>query len=250
MAPLPLILTALIGALAACVNTLAGGGSFLVIAALVEGLGVNARIANGTLRVGVLVQTSTAVLGFWRRGVSSFSTTARLAPTTALGALGGAVLATRLSAAFLRPLFGGLLWAWAGLLLLRPRSFSAPSESAPARQAGPLAAAIALLIGLYGGLVQAGVGFPLMALLVPYLRVDPVRANSVKVSLVLCYTIATVPIFSAAHGIDWKLAAALAAGQLLGALAGVHLQIWRGAALVRWALALTLLGGGAAMLLR
>ena len=105
-----------------------------------------------------------------------------------------------------------------------------------------------MAIGAYGGFLQAGVGFPLLALLVPGLGYPAVRANAIKVAVVLVFTIAALPLFAVAGQIAWREGLALALGTMIGGWLGAHLQLRAGAGLVRWAVLVMVLIGGITLL--
>ncbi len=239
-----LALLAFGAAAAGVVNTLAGGGSLLVIPLLVA-LGLPPTVVNGTLRVAVVVQNASALATFHLRGEREYGVVARLALPMMIGAGLGSFLATRISDAWLQPVFGALIVVWAIVLTVRPGGFvSAPTEVAPVR---PLSLLLALVVGVYGGLLQLGVGFPLLALLTAHLGYGAVRANGIKVALVLVYTLVALPVFVLADQVAWREGGALAVGSLVGGWLGTRLQIHRGAILVRWAVVIMAVASGVAM---
>lgn len=241
--PAALVLT---GVLSGVLNTLAGGGSFLVLPLLIA-LGLPPGVANATSRIGVLAQGTAATLTFARDEALRAGLVVRLAGPMCAGALAGAWLATRTSDAVLRPLIGVVLLAWALVLTFRPgRMLTPPPEPRPP---GPLAYVFAVLIGAYGGFLQAGVGFPLIALFVSHLGHDLLRANAAKVALVFIYTLLAVAVFAAAGQIDWPRALQLAAGMTLGGWLGARLHLRAGAPLVRWAIVVMVAVSGIALLL-
>lgn len=235
----------LAGTFAGIINSMAGGGSFLTIPVLMM-IGIPLPTVNGTIRVGVLTQNLVGVTTFHRRGIREYGAAFRLLPAVAVGALAGALLATRMEDALLRPVFGAAFLAWAILLAFRPNRFVNPPEKP--RPIGAAAHALALGVGLYGGFLQAGVGFPLLALLVMYLGYDPVRANAIKFLLVGLYTVVALPVFVVAGEVAWVEAGALAVGTMLGAWIGARWQIEKGAGLVRWFVLIAVAVAGAAML--
>ena len=89
-----LVVLAIAGVLAGVINTLAGGGSFLILPLLI-GLGMPPTIANGTSRIGVVLQGLSSAWTFHRRGIGEYRITARLAAPLTVGALFGAWLDTR-----------------------------------------------------------------------------------------------------------------------------------------------------------
>ncbi|MCB9553848.1 MAG: sulfite exporter TauE/SafE family protein [Myxococcales bacterium] len=67
-------------------------------------------------------------------------------------------------------------------------------------------------VGFYGGLFQAGVGIPMMVLLVGAMRLDLVKANAAKAALVTVYTTLILLVFGSEGQIAWMDGAVLAAG--------------------------------------
>lgn len=240
-----LVALAVAGAVASVINAMAGGGSLLTLPLLVA-LGLPPGLANGTNRVGVVMQGVASVITFHRQGVCDYGLVARLLLPMMLGAAAGTALATRLADDRLRVVFGAALAGWAVLLVLRPGRFlHAPDRPRPV---GPLALGLGLLIGAYGGFVQAGVGFPLLALLVLHLGHPPVFANAIKVALVLGFSLVSLPMFALAGQVAWREGLALAAGGMLGGWLGTRLQLRAGARLVRWVVVVAVAASGVAML--
>jgi hypothetical protein len=241
-----LVVLGLAGAAAGVVNTMAGGGSMLVIPVLL-GLGLPPSVANGTLRVGVVAQNLSSIATFHRRGFRAYGPFVRLAVPMCAGAGVGSWAATRLPDDALRAVFGIALVGWALLLALRPGGFSA--DTSEPRPVGALAVLAAFAVGGYGGFLQVGVGFPLLALLVPWLRHPPVQANAIKILLVLTYTLVALPIFALAGQVAWSEGGVLAVGSIAGGWLGTRLQLRAGAKLVRWVVVVTVCVAGVAMLL-
>lgn len=243
---LGLVVIAVAGVVASAINTIAGGGSLLTLPLLVA-LGLPPGLANGTNRVGVIMQVVTSVITFHRRGFRDYRVVGRLMIPALLGAIAGALLATRLGDELLRIVFGAMLAAWAVLLVVRPGRFlHAPPEP---RAIGPVAHVLAVLVGLYGGFLQAGVGFPLLALLVLYLGLPAVEANAAKSALTLGYTLVTLPMFAVAGQVAWREGLVLAIGSTIGGWLGAHVQIRGGANLIRWVVVVAVAASGVAMLL-
>lgn len=248
--PPSLLLVALFvaAALAGIVNTMAGGGSMLVVPVLLA-LGLPAPVANGTLRVGVLAQNLVSAAAFHRRREpGTYAAFARLVVPVTLGAAAGSFAATRVPGDVLRTVFGVALAAWAILLAVKPGGFA--QERSQPRAIGLPHVVGAIAVGAYGGFLQVGVGFPLLALLVPGLGFAPVQANAVKILLVLGYTIVALPLFAFAGQVAWEDGAVLAAGSMLGGWLGVRWQLRAGASIVRWFVVVTVCIAGIAMIVR
>ena len=223
------------GFVAGLVNTLAGSGS-LVSLPLLMFLGLPATVANGTNRIAILMQNVVGVSGFHRRHVLDWRGGIRLAVPALIGAVIGALIAVDLDEEMMRRAIGALMVIMLVLLLARPRRWLVGHEREAAARPGWTSYVIFFAIGLYGGFIQAGVGLFLLAGLVLNAGYDLVRANAVKLLIVLCYTPLALGVFLYAGQVEWGIGLVLAMGNMLGAWVGVRLAVERGAEFVRWLL--------------
>jgi uncharacterized protein len=84
-----------------------------------------------------------------------------------------------------------------------------------------------LLVGLYGGFVQAGVGFFAIAL-ASVAGIDLVRGNALKVLIGLMQTAVSLLVFAFMGKVLWLPGLALALGGVVGGQCGVHLTVLKG----------------------
>ena len=89
-------------------------------------------------------------------------------------------------------------------------------------------------IGVYGGFLQAGVGMFLLAGLVLGPGYDVVRANAVKVAIVLALTLAALIVFQVSAQILWGPGLVLGVGNMLRHVARTAVRREPGAIWVRW----------------
>jgi uncharacterized protein len=224
MEPWAYVLLAAVGFVSSVLNVLAGGGSFLTLPALIF-LGLPAADANGTNRIGVVAQNVGAVWGFHRRRVLDWRWGLATAIPAGLGALAGALLSLRIEDRDFRRILAGLmvtltLWTLADPL----KKVRAAAQRAPSSPGVVLGF---LLVGLYGGFVQAGVGFLVLAV-TTFAGLDLVRGNAIKVLNVLLLTVLSLLVFAASGHVQWTAGLALAAGSLAGGYAGVPLAVFAG----------------------
>jgi uncharacterized membrane protein YfcA len=221
-----LVSCALIGILSGALNVLAGGGSFITLPLLLF-LGLPASIANGTNRVGVLAQNIGGVMGFHRHGVLDWRWAVLASvPAVAGAAIGawGALVVPEF--AFRRILAVSLLATTLWTLFARRNAIGATDRPS----LGPLHPGMAagfFVVGLYGGFLQAGVGFFILGM-TTIAGMDLVRGNAIKVVTVMVLTVLSLAIFAGTGHVDWPLGIALGAGNFLGSLAGVRLAVLRG----------------------
>jgi len=229
------------GIVAGIVNTVAGGGSLLTVPLLNEVAGLPGNLANGTNRIGVLVQSGTAALRFRAEGVPGGRGALPLLVPTALGAgLGAYGIAWVSDHAFER-LFGLLMLALVGPTVwgIGLHRFASLRVRSPR-----LRCLVFLAVGLYGGAVQAGVGLLLIAALAAA-GFDLVRANSVKVVLNGALTLVACAIFLLQDLVRWPAALVLGAGFGIGGILGARLSVRGGERFLRPAIlcAVILLAG-------
>ena len=214
-----------VGFVASTLNTVAGGGSFLTLPLLMF-MGLSAPAANATNRLGVLTQNVGAVWGFHRHRVLDWRWALDAGVPTAVGSGLGAWLALgvgdrefRRLLAFL--MLGLCLWT---LLDRGHRSL----QTAPALTARPWLVKLGFfLVGIYGGFIQAGIGFLVLAL-TTLAGFDLVRGNAIKVLAVLLQTLVALVVFLSAGQVRWAEGALLAVGGLLGSVVGVQLAVLKG----------------------
>jgi hypothetical protein len=227
----PLILFA-VGTLAGTLNVIAGGGSMLTLPVMIF-LGLPPTVANGTNRVAIVVQSVGATWSFERKKLISRQWLALAAPPAVLGAVLGAWGAVRVGDIAFQRILAGVLVIAAVWSLWRPSSEPDGSNAAVPSGAGRWGFALAFfLVGIYGGFIQAGVGFLILAVTSAG-GLDLVRGNAVKVPLALAFTTVALALFAMSGEVDWVVGASLAAGNLIGGLMGVHLTVLKGHRWVR-----------------
>jgi uncharacterized membrane protein YfcA len=216
------------GIAAGVVNTMAGGGSLISVPLLVL-LGLPGTVANGTNRVGILLQNVMAAWQFRKQGVSGLEGAAKIVVPVGIGALLGALTIAQVDDAAFERLFGiGLLLSV--VPILRSRRAEPPDPATPWPRW--LRFAVLLAIGFYGGAIQAGVGLLLVAAL-SHAGEDLVRANSIKVAINVVLTAIALPVFLLAGQVVWPPALVLASGFVAGGWLGARLAVAGGERVLR-----------------
>jgi uncharacterized protein len=229
-----------VGLAAGFINTVAGGGSSITLPMLMF-LGLPANVANGTNRIAILLQSIVGVGTFKQNKVLSLNEGWRLSVPSALGALAGALAAIELSDSVMRWIITVLMVGMLLLVIFNPEAWIKHQAGEVAAKAGWSQYLIFFLIGFYGGFIQVGVGFLLLAGLVMGSGLNLVRANALKVLIVLVYTVIALAIFWANNQVHLWMGLLLGAGSMAGAWAGAHFTIRGGAAYVRYFLIFMLL---------
>jgi len=226
-----------VGIIAGFINTVAGSGSLLTLPLLMF-LGLPANVANGTNRIAILLQNIVGITSFKQQKVLSFKEGLRIGLPAAAGSLLGARIAVNLNDEIMGKTIGGLLIVMFFLIILKPEKWIGTRDQPSIGRW--LQIVIFFLIGIYGGFIQAGVGFFLLAGLVLGSGLELVRANAIKVFIVFLYTPFALAVFMIHQQVDYKLGLILAVGNMLGALLGSRLAVKWGAKAVRYFLLVAL----------
>ena len=234
------------GIIAGFINTLAGSGSLLTLPVFMA-FGLSAPVANGTNRIGILLQSITSVLSFKKQNLLDFRSALKIAVPSVIGSVFGAMIAVDVDEKAMRITIGILLILMFFLILWKPdRWVKDHAGNPPLPQWAQIL--IFFFVGMYGGFIQAGVGFFLLAALVLASGLDLIKANALKVLLVFFYTPFSLAVFIINHQVDYKLGFIVAAGGIAGAWLGARMSVKWGPQVVRIILLATLLVAAAKLL--
>ena len=204
-------------------------------------MGLPPTVANATNRIAVLSGGIGASETFRRSGLVPVAWLKLAAPPALIGAVLGTGAALIVPDLAFQRILSVILVLAAGWLFWNPiRPPDAGRHFPPAGTARWISRAAFFLVGVYGGFIQAGVGFMVLTITSAN-GLDLIRGNAVKAPLVFLFTLATVVLFTYSGMINWGMGLALAAGQILGATFGVRLQILKGQDWVRHVLTLIIL---------
>ena len=93
---LEILILFFVGLLAGVINVMAGGGSSLTLPALIF-MGLDSAAANGTNRIGILLQGVFSTLSYRKEKLSEIEKSVKLSLLTLPGAVLGALLALKIS---------------------------------------------------------------------------------------------------------------------------------------------------------
>ena len=244
---LSLVALVLAGFIGGFVNTFAGGGSMLTVPALLF-LGLPADIANATNRIGVLLSSVTGAKGFHKNNYLDTGAIIPVLVPTVAGAFLGAVLASYLPVWLLKPVLLSTMIGMAFIMLVFP-TMVAPVEGTKSYslKERPIVALGLFAAGIYGGFVQAGVGFVLIVALAGGLRYDLWRTNALKMVCTSVFCFVALVIFVSRGQVLWIPGLILAAGMVTGALLSVKFALNVSQNTLKWLLfvMVTLACGGA-----
>ncbi|MCR9294132.1 MAG: sulfite exporter TauE/SafE family protein [bacterium] len=227
------LLLILAGFIAGIVNTMAGGGSFLTLPALMYIYGLDPRLANGTNRIAILFSSAAASATFQKHGHLDRKLAVRLTLPTMLGVPFGALLAIYLPAQTFKPVFGAIFILMAILLLLNPKRLTA--IQAPEHEASNLKVfPVFFLIGVYVGFIQAGMGILLLIGMSLLSTGDLLQSNAIKNLIGFLVTLAATLVFVIYGLVDWLPGILMAVGNVFGGFVGANLAIKKGNQLIFW----------------
>ena len=229
-----LLLLGITGFLAGGINTVAGGGSNLTLPVLMV-LGLPADIANGTNRVAIALQCVVGLAGYDKHGILDRPTLLPILTPSIIGGLCGAIAAALIPNLYLKPILLGMILLMALVILIRPDVIAPPpgvKNLSPNDSRGAWWALFAA--GVYGGFVQAGVGFILLAALAGGLRYDLLRANALKTACALAFTSVALIVFIAFDQVLWIPGLILACGSMIGAHLAVKVAVRSSPESIKW----------------
>ncbi|MCB0395652.1 MAG: sulfite exporter TauE/SafE family protein [Flavobacteriales bacterium] len=230
------LVIALAGVVCGFINTLAGSGSLLSLPVLMYFGGMDIRLANGTNRIGILLQSLVGVRSFHQQNVLDMRQGLVLALPSIAGAVIGALFAVDLNEQMLERIIGGIFIVMLFVILFKPEKWIKGQADQIKGKPTVIQIVIMFLIGLYGGFIQAGTGIFLLAGLVLGVGYDLVRANAIKVLIVLIYTPLALGVFIYNGQVEYVSGLTLAAGNMVGAWLASRMAVKRGPVFVRWIL--------------
>lgn len=232
------ILLIALGFVAGFLNTIAGGGTLLTMPILIF-MGLPAPLANGTNRVAILFQTFAAVRGFKSKGVSMYPFSLYIGISAFFGSIIGAYLALDVDGKLFNRILAAVMIMVLFLIIFNPKRTL--TELVEKTTGKPLIVSIIIFffLGIYGGFINAGIGF-LMLLVLPYVNgLSLLKANAAKVFVAFVYTIAAVIVFALDDKIDYTLAIILSIGNVSGAWFGSRWSVKKDDKVIKFFLVVT-----------
>ena len=216
---------------AGIVLTAIGAGS-LVSFPILLAVGISPLVANVSNTVGLVPGGVTGTWGY-RGEMSGYPhLVARVALTSACGALAGAVLLLAFPPGAFEAVVPYLVLFAATLVGIQPlvsawvrrRAERRGTPPADDREVmGPGLSGVASLVGVYGGYFGAGQGVMLVAFLALGLDVPLQAINALKNLAILAANVAATVVFVFVAPLDWAVVGLIAAGSIVGGWVGAHL---------------------------
>lgn len=229
-----------VGLIAGAINTMAGGGSLLTLPILIF-LGLPPAVANATNRVAIFSQNIFGVAGFKSKGVADF----RYSLWLGISALFGAIIGAKFAVDIKGELFNKIL----AIVMVLVVILTITGKAAPGKEnventsfkSKIIGIITFFFIGIYGGFIQAGVGFLIIGALTGIHGFSLVKTNSIKMFVVLIYTIAALAVFIYEGKVNWMYGGVLAIGNSTGAWFASRWSVKKGDKVVKIFLAIAVI---------
>jgi len=206
----------LIGFIAGFLNTVAGGGSLISLPILIF-LGLPGSVANATSRVAILAQNVFAVTGFNSKGIKlPLPYSIYLGIASLIGGFIGAKLAVNISDSVFNRILAIVMVMVVISIVVEPKNRKQHSAERLGLKHQVLGIISFLFLGVYGGFIQAGIGFLVILVLTNVNHFGLVITNYVKVFAAIVYTVISVIVFAIEGKIEWITGLTLALGQGFG----------------------------------
>ncbi len=221
-----LLLLFVIGILTGFINILAGGGSLITLPLLIF-LGLPGSMANGTNRVAILIQNLAAIMSYRQLNIFPWRPSLLAVPPALLGTYIGATLAVNIPDHLFKPMLAAIMVGITFLIWLDPaHRWNLQLPLPQALKTGLFLLAF-FFIGLYGGFIQAGIGFLLITVLL-ISGFDMVTVNAIKILVVFVFTILALGIFIWHGQVNFAFGLALGLGSALGGFIGTRVAVKKG----------------------
>ena len=223
------------GFIAGVINTLAGGGSLITLPILIF-LGLPPNVANGTNRIGILIQSISGTLGYKSKGVTSFPFSIYLGVSALIGSLIGAQIAIDVEGDLFNKILAIIIVVMGLLIISKPKyNIKSINEFINGKYL-IFSCLVFFFIGIYGGFINAGIGIVIMLFLTRYNGLSLIKTNATKVALVAIYTTAALALFAYNDKVDWLIGLWLSLGMFFGGWFSSRYSVKKGEKLIKVAL--------------
>ena len=140
---------------------MAGGASIITLPVLIF-LGLPSNVANGTNRIALMMTAFSANMGFKSKGISTFPFSAYTGAAALIGSVIGAHIAVEINDALFNKILSIIMILVITIIIFKPRIVN---KNLSVRLKGKhlkISCLVFFFIGLYGGFINAGIGFIIM----------------------------------------------------------------------------------------
>ena len=221
-----------VGFIVGIINTLAGGGSLITLPLLIF-LGLPPQVANGTNRIAILFYTSSATLGFRTKKVNTFPFSIYMGVAAMFGAILGAKIAIDIDDFLFNRILAIVMIAVVLFIVFKQKYNYLKTFEKTTGKSLIISAVAFFFIGIYGGFINAGIGYIMMFFMSYFNRMSLIRVNAAKVTIALIYTIAAFLTFLISGMVDWEYGIALSIGSAFGAFVTSRYSVKKGEGIIK-----------------
>lgn len=215
------------GVIAGFVNTVGGGGSLLTMPMLIF-LGMPSAMANGTNRVALMVQNIVAVANFRNKGYFNLRLSLIFGIPALIGSIIGAKFAVSLPDQLFNFILALIMLIVLAIIVFEPHKKYISIGLPLTTRKTHLGVIVFFLIGIYGGFIQAGAGFIIIASLVVLTGSSLVTINSLKVLIATIYMTSSFLVFIISGNVNLLFGVILSIGMGIGAWLGSSFAVAKG----------------------
>ncbi len=229
------------GLFAGFINTLAGGGSAITLSTLLF-LGLPASVANGTNRIALLMQNIVAV-GSFKQQKQLESRKAFLLSLPALaGAVLGSLFAVDVDENIIRKAIAIVLLLMLVMIFYKPGQWLSGNAELRAGKLKWWLFPLFFLMGIYAGFLHLGIGYAVLASVVLGAGYDLVKANAIKLLIILIWTPVSIYVFYRHGQLALWYGLTLGIGNFIGAFIATRMAVKKGSGFVRWVIVFVIIG--------
>lgn len=213
--------TAIVAGLASGIISEIGGAGSLLSLPMLIGLGLPPNTANATNRIGVMTQYTMGYIRYVSHRPIPHRQAAILSLPLVVGAMAGALFAVRIADAVFNWIFIGVMILTILFTFFSRELFDRPeSNDDPVGHSRGVDYLLFFILGLYCGMIQAGMAYLMYFLLVHRLHTTTRTAEAIKTYMSMIVTPFALLIFIWFGHINWELGACVAVGGGFGGWLG------------------------------
>ena len=221
-----------VGFFVSIINTMAGGASIITLPILIF-LGLPSNVANGTNRIALMMTAFSANMGFKSKGISTYPFSAYTGLFALFGSVIGAHIAVDINDEIFNKILSFIMILVIVIIIFKPRIVNANLAVRLTGKHLKLSCLVFFFVGLYGGFINAGIGFVIMLFLHFYNRLNLIRVNATKVVIVLVYTIGAFLTFLFNDLVNIPYGICLGIGTLIGGWNASRFSVDKGEGVVK-----------------
>ncbi|MBS9774599.1 MAG: sulfite exporter TauE/SafE family protein [Tenacibaculum sp.] len=221
-----------VGIFGGFISTMAGGGSLLTLPMLIF-LGLPPSIANGTNRIGIVIQTAMATAGFKSKKIPSSPFNIYIGISALIGSIIGAKIAIDIREETFNKILSVVMIAVLLIIIFKPKmEIKNIKEQVTGKYlwAGIIAF---FFIGIYGGFINAGIGFVIIMFLHNVNKMTLVKSNATKAIVIFIYSFSALIVFILNDKVNWKMGLLLALGNAIGGWISSRFSVDKGEKFVK-----------------